>query len=80
MAEPEWSDVDRGLLLALLAERNETCSLCGHPTSVCRDPKTAGSWQVVEDVCQPSRVAQAVAENAAGSKRRGVVLITHRTT
>lgn len=79
VAEPEWSDVDRGLLLALLAEQRETCSSCGHPMSACRDPKTAGSWQVVEDVCQPTRVAQAAAENAAGSKRRGVVLMTRRT-
>lgn len=81
MAEPEWSDVDRGLLLALLAERAEICSLCGHPMSVCRDPKTAGSWRVVEDVCQPSVVAQATAENLAEQKkRRGLVLMTHRTT
>jgi len=71
----EWSDVDRGLLLALLAERAAVCSLCGHPMSECRDPKTAGTWQVLQEVCQPSRVAQAVAEEAG----RGVVLTTKRT-
>jgi hypothetical protein len=70
--------VDRGLLLALLAERADICSLCGHPMSQCRDRSTEGSWQVVEDICQPSRIAQAAAENLAEQKRRGVVLLTKR--
>jgi hypothetical protein len=74
----EWDETDRGLLLALLAEQAETCSMCGHQTSQCRDPKTAGSWQVVQEVCQPSRVAQAVAENLAETKTRGVQLSTRR--
>jgi len=77
VTEPEWSDVDRGLLLALLAERKDTCPNCGHLMSVCRDVSTAGTWTVVEDVCQPSRVAQAAAENLG--KRRGVVLSTRRS-
>lgn len=76
MTEPEWSELDRGLVLALLAERAETCKMCGHPMSVCRDPKTAGTWLVTEEICQPSRVAQATAEQ---SKTRGVVFHTHRT-
>lgn len=80
MAEPEWSDEDRGLLLALLAEQRDTCTSCGHLMSVCRDPSTAGSWQVVEEICQPSRIAQATAETVADSKRRGVVLMTIRTS
>jgi hypothetical protein len=78
VAEPEWTDADRGLVLALLAERAETCPSCGHLTSVCRDESTAGTWQVLEEVCQPSRVAQAVAEGVAEGKRRGVVLLTRR--
>lgn len=77
--EPEWLDEDRGLVLALLEERAQTCPSCGHPVSQCRDPATAGTWQVVEEICQPSRIAQAVAENAAESKRRGVVFSTRRT-
>lgn len=79
-AEPEWSDMDRGLVVALLAERRETCPLCGHPMAVCRDPRTAGTWQVKEEVCQPSRISQAAAESVRESKRRGVVLMTKRTT
>lgn len=79
VTDSEWSDLDRGLVLALLEERRETCPSCGHPMSVCRDAKTAGSWQVVQDVCQPSRVAQAVAEGLAESKARGVMLLTRRT-
>jgi len=77
--EPEWTDVDRGLVLALLAERKEVCSSCGHPMSVCRDPSTAGTWTVVQDVCQPTRIAQAVAEDLAKSKKRGTMLSTRRT-
>ena len=47
--------------------------------SVCRDPATAGKWTVVQTVCQPTRIAQAEAENVAKSKKRGVVLSTRRT-
>jgi hypothetical protein len=70
--EPDWTDSDRGLLLALLAERGETCPSCGHPMSLCRDPATAGRWQVDPQVCQPTRVAQAVAENDMQAGKRGV--------
>lgn len=80
VAEPEWTTADRGWVLALLAEQADVCPDCGHPTTVCRDPATAGQWQVIEGVCQPSRVAQAIAENNAQepSRRRGVVLSTRR--
>ena len=78
-AESRWTDTDRGLVLALLAERKETCSSCGHPMSVCRDPSTAGSWTVVEEICQPTRVAQVKAEEGVKSKKRGVVILTRRT-
>jgi len=78
-AEPEWTETDRGLVLALLAEQRETCQSCGHPMALCRDPHTAGTWQVLEDVCQPSRVSQAVAEGVRESKRRGVMLMTRQT-
>jgi hypothetical protein len=46
----------------------------------CRDPTTAGSWTVVEGICEASRVAQAVMENnqKAGGKR-GVVISTRRS-
>jgi MinD superfamily P-loop ATPase len=73
-----WDDTDRGLVLALLEERAETCSSCGHPTSVCRDHNTAGHWDVVEDTCEASRVAEAVMENnvKAEVKRRGLIVST----
>lgn len=79
VTEPEYSELDRGLLLALLAEKADVCTACGHPAWQCRDPKTAGQWQVVETVCQPTRVAQAAAENVAADKRRGVLIMTRRT-
>ena len=80
VTDPEWTEVDRGLVLALLAERNDTCNLCGHPMSVCRDKSTAGRWTVVEDVCQPTRVAQAKAEDAAKARKRGISFATRLTT
>lgn len=76
VTEPEWSEHDRALLLALLLEQKETCPTCGHPVSVCRDPKTAGRWQVVKSICQAGRVMQAEAENAAETKQRGLLLGT----
>ncbi len=78
-ADPDWSDVDRGLVLALLAERAETCVSCGHPVSECRDFATRGQWTVVEQVCWPSVVSQVTAEQAHEAKRRGVMLATRRT-
>jgi hypothetical protein len=81
LTESVWTEEDRGLLLALLAEQNETCKICGHQMSVCRDPRTAGTWQVVPSICQPGRVMAAEAENAIESKRsmRGVVLGSKRS-
>ena len=81
MTEPDWTEHDRALVLALLAEHNDTCASCGHPKALCRDPKTAGTWQVVREICQPSRVAQAVQDNDADSKRsqRGLQIVTRRT-
>jgi hypothetical protein len=72
-----WPVEDRAAVLALREEQAEVCEHCGHPRSQCRDPKTAGQWSVVTEVCQPSRVAQAVAED--NSKTRGVVVLTRRT-
>jgi hypothetical protein len=76
--DPEWTVADRGLLLALLEERAETCPQCGHLMSECRDPATAGHWEVVTEVCEPSRVAQVMQEEIADQKRRGVVVKTRR--
>jgi hypothetical protein len=52
--------------------------MCGHPMSVCRDTKTAGTWQAVEEICQASRMAQVAAENAREAKTRGAVILTRR--
>lgn len=68
--EPEWSDEDRGWLLAYLQERAEVCSGCGHPLDECRDPKTAGRWQIVVSQCEACRIAEADADNRAESKSR----------
>jgi hypothetical protein len=48
---------------------------------VCRDKKTAGKWEIVEEICQPSVILQATWDNEAesGKKRRGVMLGTRRS-
>lgn len=74
--EPEWTDEDRGLVLALLAERDETCPGCRQPMDECRDPKTAGSWSPVQQVCQACVVQEAASDNAGegGKRQRGLYL------
>lgn len=61
-----------------MEEEREVCPSCGHLMSECRDPKTAGTWTVETEICQASRVAQAVAEDKDG-KARGVHYLTRRT-
>jgi hypothetical protein len=63
-------------VLALLAEQADLCPACGHPKDLCRDPDTAGRWTVIQEICQPSRVAQAVSEDVAKDGRRGVQINT----
>jgi hypothetical protein len=77
--EPEWTDEDRGLLIAWLAEQAEICDMCGHPMSICRDRKTAGLWTVERKVCWPSVVAQVEMENDQKAGKRGVVYSTRRS-
>lgn len=79
VTDPEWTDTDRGLLLALLAEQADVCPMCGHPMEVCRDPGTSGQWQVIPGTCYPSQVAQIVREELTEKNRRGVVIATKRT-
>jgi len=75
-----WTDEDRGWLLALRAEEQETCSGCGQPLDVCRDPKTAGTWTPRVDVCQACVVVEAEAQNQQeGGRRRGVYVGVART-
>ena len=69
VTESVWTEHDRALLIALLAEQRETCPSCGHPMSLCRDPRTAGRWQVVTSICEATRVREAQAHNLAEAKR-----------
>lgn len=64
-----------------MAEERETCRSCGHPMSECRDPATAGTWRVHEEICQASVVSQATADNYAEDSRprRGLQLYTSRS-
>jgi hypothetical protein len=75
--EPEWSEEDRALVLALAEERAEICPGCGNRMSECRDKRTAGTWTVETEICQPSRVAQKLAEE--NRETRGLHIYTRRT-
>jgi len=43
---------------------------------VCRDPSTAQTWTVHEEICQPGRVMQAVAEDRTNA--RGLFIYAKR--
>jgi hypothetical protein len=71
--DAEWTDEDRGWVLALLAEEADTCPGCGQPNSVCRDPKTMYEWRAVQVQCQACRMIETQRESDAdGPKRRGI--------
>jgi hypothetical protein len=77
--EPEWTEHDRALVLAHLAEEADRCPECGYPRSVCRDKNTARTWQAVREICQPSVMAQVEFEAIHRDKVRGAVVTTRRT-
>jgi hypothetical protein len=66
--ESEWSDEDRGYLLALTAEEADKCPGCGQPLDECRDKVTARTWEVVQETCWACMPLQAVMQDAAKVK------------
>jgi hypothetical protein len=72
--ESEWTDEDRGWLLAYLEDKKSRCGGCGNYLDECRDPKTAGKWRVVHQQCEACRIGEADAENRAEApaRQRGV--------
>lgn len=78
--EPEWTDEDRGYLLALLAEEAETCQGCGQPSEESRDKATARTWEVVQETCWACMPLQAVMEDGAKSSARGRFYGVRRTS
>jgi len=77
-----WTDEDRDLLLALLAEEREECSGCGNPLEISTDPATQRTWEVHRITCEACRVLEAEVGNDAGAKspKRGVRYAVRRTT
>lgn len=67
--EPDWLDDDRLELLALLAERANTCRGCGHPIDEAHDPGTERTWRLVADTCQACLVLDMDRHNQAESGR-----------
>lgn len=58
----EWGDRDRTLAIGHQLYLDGLCGECGRPVEVCRDPATAGWWEVKSDTCQASA---AVAERTS---------------
>lgn len=46
------------------------CGGCGNPLDECRDPKTARTWQVIDETCQACLVGEAAAGNRAELERQ----------
>lgn len=81
-ADPLWTDEDRDLLIALLAEERDECAGCGHPLEVSTDRKTQQTWQVHRRTCEACRVLEAEVDNdlEAKTRKRGVRYAVTRTT
>lgn len=64
----------------MLAEQAEKCPQCGHQMSECRDSTLMHQWEVVQDICRPSALAEAVQKNNAEAEKpaRGLVIGTRR--
>jgi hypothetical protein len=80
--ESRWTDEDRSLLLALLAEEHDECRECGHPRDVSTDRRTQGTWRVHRRVCEACRILEAEVGNDAEAKspKRGMKYAVVRTT
>jgi hypothetical protein len=75
-----WTDEDRDLLLALLAEDAVACTGCGHPLDVTTDGANRGRWDVKRRTCEACLVLEAaVGNDHEGAKTaRGVKYLVVR--
>lgn len=79
-SDPLWTDEDRDLLLALLAEEREECSGCGRPLAETTDPANRGGYEVHREACEACLVLEAEVENDhEHSRPRGVKYMVLRT-
>lgn len=46
-----WTDEDRAWALALLAEENDECPGCGHPSDETRSPEAEGAYVATRVRC-----------------------------
>lgn len=71
--EPEWTDFERSLMVALEVYRTETtCHLCGLPKSICRDSKNERAFDAGYERCFASasimRLQREVTDGESGDK------------
>jgi hypothetical protein len=45
MAEPEWDDASRDMVLGKAGYEDSLCKLCGRPTHICQDPANQFNWR-----------------------------------
>lgn len=54
--EPEWTEYDRALMLALSVYRDSLCPKCGRPIEVCTAPEESGpQYEAVWRTCGATR-------------------------
>lgn len=75
-----WTDDDRELLLALVAEEAEECGGCGRPFAETTDPANRGTYEVSRRTCEACLVLQAEVDNdhEHGRRPRGVRYQVHK--
>jgi hypothetical protein len=44
MAEVEWDEASRDMVLGMVGYADTLCSLCGRPAHVCQDPANQFNW------------------------------------
>lgn len=59
-----WTDADRIAVMGLALYERELCKECGRHTSICRNPKFSGWFEVEQETC----FAKAAVDRVTGGK------------
>src|SRR5882724_9448547 len=78
--DPQWTDEDRNLLLALAAEEREECDGCRQPLTLSTDNARMYDWRVHRKVCRVCALLEVTASNDAENQERGVKYSVSRET
>ena len=76
--EPLWTDADRSLALEWQAERDMTCTGCGHPMDETTDPANRYGVQTLDCESCRTRAAYASEDQSSGVNVAGRRYVTVR--